>query len=105
MLDDGLIGLEVLKLIKTAKEIHTKVLNSGTLKNKKGVNVPGVSVNLPAITEKDDQILFLELNKVLILLLLHLFAVHLMFWKFVNYYKKIMAVKLKLSLKLKIKKA
>ena len=53
MLDDGLIGLEVLKVDKDAKEIHTKVLNSGTLKNKKGVNVPGVSVNLPGITEKD----------------------------------------------------
>ena len=36
------------------KDIFTlKVLNSGTLKNKKGVNVPGVSVNLPGITEKD----------------------------------------------------
>ena len=53
LLDDGLIGLEVLKVDEAAKEIHTKVLNSGTLKNKKGVNVPGVSVNLPAITEKD----------------------------------------------------
>ena len=53
LLDDGLIGLEVLKIDEAAKEIHTKVLNSGTLKNKKGVNVPGVSVNLPAITEKD----------------------------------------------------
>ena len=53
LLDDGLIGLEVLKVDKAAKEIHTKVLNSGTLKNKKGVNVPGVSVNLPGITEKD----------------------------------------------------
>lgn len=53
LLDDGLIGLEVLKIDKDAKEIYTKVLNSGTLKNKKGVNVPGVSVNLPAITEKD----------------------------------------------------
>ena len=53
LLDDGLIGLEVLKVDEAAKEIHTKVLNSGTLKNKKGVNVPGVSVKLPAITEKD----------------------------------------------------
>lgn len=53
LLDDGLIGLEVLKIDEDAKEIHTKVLNSGILKNKKGVNVPGVSVNLPAITEKD----------------------------------------------------
>ncbi|MDF1507012.1 pyruvate kinase [Robertmurraya sp. DFI.2.37] len=53
LLDDGLIGLEVLEIDRSAKEIHTKILNSGTLKNKKGVNVPGVSVNLPGITEKD----------------------------------------------------
>ena len=55
LLDDGLIGLEVLKIDETKKEIHTKILNSGTLKNKKGVNVPGVSVNLPGITEKDEK--------------------------------------------------
>jgi pyruvate kinase len=53
LLDDGLIGLEVTKIDRNAGEIHTKVLNTGTLKNKKGVNVPGVSVNLPGITEKD----------------------------------------------------
>lgn len=53
LLDDGLIGLEVTKVDKDNGEIHTRVLNSGVLKNKKGVNVPGVSVNLPGITEKD----------------------------------------------------
>lgn len=53
LLDDGLIGLEVTAVDKNQQEIHTKILNSGTLKNKKGVNVPGVSVNLPGITEKD----------------------------------------------------
>ncbi|WP_176583565.1 pyruvate kinase [Priestia megaterium] len=53
LLDDGLIGLEVLDINKTDGEIKTKVLNPGTLKNKKGVNVPNVSVNLPGITEKD----------------------------------------------------
>jgi pyruvate kinase len=55
LLDDGLIGLEVVEVDQVNKEILTKVLNSGTLKNKKGVNVPGVSVNLPGITEKDAQ--------------------------------------------------
>ncbi|MFE8703736.1 pyruvate kinase [Cytobacillus sp. FJAT-54145] len=55
LLDDGLIGLEVIEIDKAKNEIHTKILNSGTLKNKKGVNVPGVSVNLPGITEKDAQ--------------------------------------------------
>jgi pyruvate kinase len=53
LLDDGLIGLEVEKLDKSNGEIYVKVLNSGTLKNKKGVNVPGVSVKLPGITQKD----------------------------------------------------
>ncbi|KRD89160.1 pyruvate kinase [Bacillus sp. Root147] len=53
LLDDGLIALEVLDINKTDGEIKTKVLNPGTLKNKKGVNVPNVSVNLPGITEKD----------------------------------------------------
>ncbi|HEY2419778.1 MAG TPA: pyruvate kinase [Neobacillus sp.] len=55
LLDDGLIGLDVTKVDLAANEIHTKILNSGTLKNKKGVNVPGVSVNLPGITQKDTQ--------------------------------------------------
>lgn len=53
LLDDGLIGLEVISIDKENSEIKTKVMNTGTLKNKKGVNVPGVSVNLPGITEKD----------------------------------------------------
>jgi len=53
LLDDGLIGLEVVDVDKEKQEIKTIVRNSGTLKNKKGVNVPGVSVKLPGITEKD----------------------------------------------------
>lgn len=53
LLDDGLIGLEVTKVDKEQKEIYTTIQNGGILKNKKGVNVPGVSVNLPGITEKD----------------------------------------------------
>ena len=55
LLDDGLVGLEVTKIDKENGEIHTVVLNAGPLKNKKGVNVPGVSVKLPGITEKDKQ--------------------------------------------------
>ncbi|WP_110927202.1 pyruvate kinase [Bacillus massiliglaciei] len=55
LLDDGLIGLEVTGIDRDAKEIKAKVLNNGVLKNKKGVNVPGVSVKLPGITEKDEK--------------------------------------------------
>ncbi|MCL4593403.1 pyruvate kinase [Enterococcus faecalis] len=53
LLDDGLIDLEVTDIDRDANEIVTVVKNEGVLKNKKGVNVPGVSVNLPGITEKD----------------------------------------------------
>jgi pyruvate kinase len=53
LLDDGLVDLEVIELDKANNEIVTKVLNDGALKNKKGVNVPNVSINLPGITEKD----------------------------------------------------
>jgi len=53
LIDDGLIELEVIG--KANGEIRTKVLNSGLVKNKKGVNVPNVSIKLPGITEKDVQ--------------------------------------------------
>ncbi len=57
LIDDGLIELEVMETTKT--EIKTKVLNAGDVKNNKGVNVPGVKINLPAITQKDiDDIIF-----------------------------------------------
>ncbi|HEX7063470.1 MAG TPA: pyruvate kinase [Bacillales bacterium] len=51
LLDDGLIELEVKEI--RDEEIVTRILNSGTLKSKKGVNVPNVSVDLPGITDKD----------------------------------------------------
>nr|WP_256558182.1 pyruvate kinase [Halobacillus sp. A1] len=53
LLDDGLVELQVEEILKEQNEIKTTVLNNGLLKNKKGVNVPNVSVNLPGITEKD----------------------------------------------------
>lgn len=55
LLDDGLIELRVKSIDKANGLIHTVVENAGTLKTKKGVNVPGVSVQLPGITEKDAQ--------------------------------------------------
>ena len=55
LLDDGLIELRVLAKDMEKGLIHTIVENAGVLKNKKGVNVPGVSVQLPGITEKDAQ--------------------------------------------------
>ncbi|PTM58085.1 pyruvate kinase [Desmospora activa] len=51
LIDDGLISLKVKEVAGT--EIHCHIMNGGPLKSRKGVNVPGVSVNLPGITEKD----------------------------------------------------
>lgn len=51
LIDDGLISLEVVSV--TQKEILCLVKNSGIVKNNKGINVPNVKINLPAITEKD----------------------------------------------------
>lgn len=55
LLDDGLIGLTVNSVDVENGLIHTTIQNGGVLKNKKGVNVPGVSTKLPGITEKDEQ--------------------------------------------------
>lgn len=51
LIDDGLISLEVISVNET--EIFCLVKNSGIIKNNKGVNVPNVKINLPAITKKD----------------------------------------------------
>ena len=51
LVDDGLIEMEVLATSET--EVKCKVLNNGALGENKGVNLPGVSVNLPALSEKD----------------------------------------------------
>jgi pyruvate kinase len=57
LIDDGLIRLDVEAVEGT--EIHCRVANGGLLKNRKGVNLPGLKVNLPGITSKDaDDIVF-----------------------------------------------
>lgn len=51
LIDDGLVGLVVEKV--QGNRIECRVSNSGVVSSKKGVNVPGVKINLPALTEKD----------------------------------------------------
>ncbi len=53
LIDDGLVDLLVTDIDTANNEIVTEVQNTGIVKDKKGVNVPGVSVQLPGITEKD----------------------------------------------------
>ncbi|AYE34113.1 pyruvate kinase [Clostridium septicum] len=51
LIDDGLVGLEVKSI--EGNKIHCVVKNTGFVGTHKGVNVPGVSIKLPALTEKD----------------------------------------------------
>ena len=51
LIDDGLIGLKVKEI--QGKDIVCRVVNGGELGQRKGINVPNVSVNLPGITAKD----------------------------------------------------
>lgn len=53
LFDDGLIDMVVEKKDEANKELVCKVLNHGILGSRKGVNAPGVSINLPGITKKD----------------------------------------------------
>ena len=52
LVDDGLVELEVVEILN-GTDIKCTVLNGGTLRDHKGVNIPNVSINLPAVTEKD----------------------------------------------------
>jgi pyruvate kinase len=51
LIDDGQLDLEVTSVQQEV--IKTIVRNGGILKSQKGVNVPGVSIRLPGLTEKD----------------------------------------------------
>ena len=57
MLDDGLIKLQIQTVTDT--DIVCTVLNNGKIKNKKGVNVPGVHLSMPYMSQRDkDDIIF-----------------------------------------------
>lgn len=51
LISDGSIVLKVLEVI--GEEIHTEVLHGARLTTRKGVNAPGLRINLPAVTEQD----------------------------------------------------
>ena len=51
LLDDGLLKLEVEKV--AADDVTCIVIDGGTLKDKKGMNLPGSKLSTPALTEKD----------------------------------------------------
>ncbi len=52
LIDDGLVELKV-SGVTGGEDIRCIVENNGVVKNHKGINVPGVHINMPPITEKD----------------------------------------------------
>jgi len=59
-IDDGLIELAVISIDKKTGIAKAKVIRGGTLKSKKGINLPGITVSVNSITEKDLE--FLDLG-------------------------------------------
>ena len=53
LFDDGLIDMKITEKDDANKELVVEVQNDGLLGSRKGVNAPGVSINLPGITERD----------------------------------------------------
>jgi pyruvate kinase len=53
LIDDGRVGLEVLSV--DGPRVRTKVVLGGMISNNKGLNLPGVAVSVPALTEKDEE--------------------------------------------------
>ena len=51
LLDDGLLELKVLK--KNETDVECEVVQGGELKDRQGINLPGVRLSIPALTEKD----------------------------------------------------
>ncbi|WP_026117563.1 pyruvate kinase [Nocardiopsis alkaliphila] len=53
LIDDGRVVLECTKT--TSTDVHTRVVFGGPVSNHKGLNLPGVAVSVPALTEKDEE--------------------------------------------------
>jgi pyruvate kinase len=60
LIDDGRVTVEVTSVTKT--DVVTKVIDPGFVSNNKGINLPGVAVSVPALSEKDIEDLRWGLN-------------------------------------------
>ena len=62
-IDDGLIECRIIKTDKNSGIAYAKVIRGGILRSKKGINLPGVSVSVPSITQKDLDFLQLGIDQ------------------------------------------
>jgi pyruvate kinase len=53
LLSDGLIELRVVEVV--GADVVTEIVNGGMLGEKKGINLPGVAIKVPSLTEKDEE--------------------------------------------------
>jgi pyruvate kinase len=53
LIDDGKVVLEAVEVTDT--DVRTTVVVGGTVSNNKGINLPGVAVSVPAMSEKDKE--------------------------------------------------
>jgi pyruvate kinase len=53
LLSDGLIELRVLEL--KGADVVTEIINGGMLGEKKGINLPGIAIKVPSLTQKDEE--------------------------------------------------
>ncbi|MGV8875905.1 MAG: pyruvate kinase, partial [Rhodoglobus sp.] len=53
LIDDGKVKVRVIS--STDTEVKTEVIVAGAVSNNKGINLPGVAVNVPALSEKDEE--------------------------------------------------
>ena len=51
LIDDGKVTVEVIEV--KGNDVVTKVIEAGAVSNNKGINLPGVAVSVPALSEKD----------------------------------------------------
>jgi pyruvate kinase len=61
LLDDGLLSLEVTEILQT--HLHAKVVYGGLLKDRKGMNIPGRTLKVDCLTDKDKRDLTFGLEK------------------------------------------
>ena len=61
LLSDGLIELRVQRI--DGEDVVCEIVNGGLLGEKKGINLPGIAVNVPSLTEKDEEDLIFAIGE------------------------------------------